>query len=673
MQNFSFFNYLKAKTPSGGGGLIRVIIISLFATLACVGIIKAATTIGTNISTGGTITGSGANTLYGATSIGGALTATSTLSVTGLSIFDSNVGIGTSSPYAKLSVVGEIVGSYFTATSTTATSTFANGIYLTSGCFRGANGSCVGSSINGMSGGDVSGEINVTVSESVSNNGGINLVVGTPDPDDFIIGEQSHHSGVVVMSENTEGNSLISVNAISVRDGLAFTAPTCPTASDCAENNTIIAPHSFAYSEKVYLTTNEYDNVVAYTSYPVCEIVLGVSFKLDGAASPCVGADCSTCVTEVDIADDTSVTGTFYRASNSGYNAGGQFGFYNYHGQQERFAAGVRGEAYQNEAGAVVSQMAGVFGKVLSNAAGTLTQANALQAGSCTANAGTITNCSGLYVGAQTGGTNNYDIFLDGDVDSAIDSSVSYVLGAMQIPALQAIYSQLSTTEDLVIGWLSPDPSSGTEFDFSGGTNAFSYANMSATADDNTMWGGRYLTFDDIDDELTRADDSDFELLSNDWTITGWIKPTASNIGTIIAKQGEWTVYHDASSRIIFDAVDSSDADVCARRTSSATALAGTWYYFAIVHSGNGGTDYCSAELTFYLNGLAVSTASGGDSITGGFTITGGAGTLSIGNGSGGTGYYNGSMGPLVVDNGKALNATEVLYLYNSTRALYGK
>jgi hypothetical protein len=35
-----------------------------------------------------------------------------------------NVGIGTTSPYAKLSVVGEIVGSYFSATSTTRASTF---------------------------------------------------------------------------------------------------------------------------------------------------------------------------------------------------------------------------------------------------------------------------------------------------------------------------------------------------------------------------------------------------------------------------------------------------------------------------------------------------------------------------------------------------------------------
>ena len=35
-----------------------------------------------------------------------------------------NLGLGTTSPYAKLSVVGETVSTYFTATSTTATSTF---------------------------------------------------------------------------------------------------------------------------------------------------------------------------------------------------------------------------------------------------------------------------------------------------------------------------------------------------------------------------------------------------------------------------------------------------------------------------------------------------------------------------------------------------------------------
>lgn len=44
-----------------------------------------------------------------------------------------NVGIGTSSPYAKLSVVGPVVSEYFHATSTTATSTFANAINVGSG------------------------------------------------------------------------------------------------------------------------------------------------------------------------------------------------------------------------------------------------------------------------------------------------------------------------------------------------------------------------------------------------------------------------------------------------------------------------------------------------------------------------------------------------------------
>jgi hypothetical protein len=54
---------------------------------------------------------------------------------TGLFWDNSNtrLGIGTSSPYAKLSVVGEVAAAYFTATSTTATSSFFGGVTIGDG------------------------------------------------------------------------------------------------------------------------------------------------------------------------------------------------------------------------------------------------------------------------------------------------------------------------------------------------------------------------------------------------------------------------------------------------------------------------------------------------------------------------------------------------------------
>ncbi|PCI28011.1 hypothetical protein COB55_04680, partial [Candidatus Wolfebacteria bacterium] len=69
------------------------------------------------------------------------------------SFMGGNVGIGTTTPYAELSVVGQVVANYFTATSTTATSTFANGIQLTNGCFY-YDGACLtpGASVAGSTG-----------------------------------------------------------------------------------------------------------------------------------------------------------------------------------------------------------------------------------------------------------------------------------------------------------------------------------------------------------------------------------------------------------------------------------------------------------------------------------------------------------------------------------------
>ena len=79
-----------------------------------------------------------------------------------------NVGIGTTSPYAKLSVVGEVVSEYFTATSSAATSTFVGGLAVGRGIsagsyLYGANlSTCIGSNKLIWSGGTFGCDIDMT-------------------------------------------------------------------------------------------------------------------------------------------------------------------------------------------------------------------------------------------------------------------------------------------------------------------------------------------------------------------------------------------------------------------------------------------------------------------------------------------------------------------------------